>query len=140
MSNLPPPPPPSGSSPQFPGAGSQTSLMNGALVSPGGRIGAALLDGLLMIVTLWIGWFVWSIVLFKESTSPGKKILKMRIVDANTGAPASMQQMVMREIVGKMVLGWVTGVVTLASLVMLWVAPRRQAVWDYLGTTVVVHD
>ena len=140
MSNLPPPPPPSASSRPFPATGGQPGPMNGQLVSPWGRIGAALLDGVLMVVTLWIGWFIWSIVLFKESTSPAKKILKMRIVDANTGAPASMQQMVMREIVGKMVLGWVTGVVTLASVIMLWVAPRRQAVWDYVGTTVVVHD
>jgi uncharacterized RDD family membrane protein YckC len=46
--------------------------------------------------------------------------------------------MVMREVLGKWVVGSVAGIVTLASLVMLWATPRRQAVWDYIGTTVVV--
>lgn len=108
------------------------------LASAGSRIGAALLDGLLMVVTLFIGWLIWSIVLWKQSTSPAKKMLGMTVVDANTGAPATIKQMVMREVVGKWVVGSVTGVVTLASLVMLWATPRRQAVWDYIGTTVVL--
>jgi uncharacterized RDD family membrane protein YckC len=45
----------------------------------------------------------------------------------------------MREVVGKWVVGSVTGVVTLASIVMLWATPRRQTVWDYIGTTTVVR-
>ena len=108
------------------------------LASAGSRIGAALLDILLMIVTLFIGWLIWSIVLWKQSTSPAKKMLGMTVVDANTGAPATIKQMVMREVLGKWVVGSVAGIVTLASLVMLWATPRRQAVWDYIGTTVVV--
>ena len=102
------------------------------------RIGAALLDSLLMIVTLFIGWFIWSIVLWKQSTSPAKKMLGMTIVDANTGAPASMKQMVMREVLGKWVVGSVAGIASLASIIMLWATPRKQTVWDYIGTTVVV--
>ena len=47
--------------------------------------------------------------------------------------------MVLREIVGKWVLGSVTGVVALASFVMLFVTPNRQAVWDYIGTSTVVR-
>jgi len=109
------------------------------LASAGSRIGAALLDILLMIVTLFIGWLIWSIVLWKQSTSPAKKMLGMTVVDANTGAPATIKQMVMREVLGKWVVGSVAGIVTLASLVMLWATPRRQAVWDYIGTTVVVR-
>ena len=109
------------------------------LASAGARIGAALLDGLLAVVTLFIGWFIWSIVLWKQSTSPAKKMLKMTIVDASSGAPASMKQMVMREVLGKWVLGSIAGIVTLASLVMLWATPRRQGVWDYIGTTTVVR-
>lgn len=102
-------------------------------------MGASLLDALLMVVTLFIGWLIWSIVLWKQSTSPAKKMLGMVVLDANTGAPASVKQMVMREVVGKWVVGSVTGVVTLASIVMLWATPRRQTVWDYIGTTTVVR-
>jgi len=129
--NFPPPPPPL--------ASSVSVAPTGQLATAGSRIGAALLDGLLMVVTLFIGWLIWSIVLWKQSTSPAKKMLGMVVLDANTGAPASVKQMVMREVVGKWVVGSVTGVVTLASLVMLWATPRRQAVWDYIGTTVVVR-
>lgn len=86
-----------------------------------------------------IGWLIWAVVLLKDSTSPAKKMMGLVIVDVNTGAPATMTQMVLREIVGKWVLGSVTGVVTLASFVMLFVTPNRQAVWDYIGTTSVVR-
>ena len=134
MSNAFPPPPPPG-----PFVGS--SVTPGAVVpvSVGTRVGATLLDFLLMIVTLGIGWLIWAVVLLKDSTSPAKKMMGLVIVDVNTGAPATMTQMVLREIVGKWVLGSVTGVVTLASFVMLFVTPNRQAVWDYIGTTTVVR-
>lgn len=133
MSNMPPPPPPSAT----------LSVPQGSLVpsSVGRRVGASLLDALLMVVTLFVGWFVWSIVLWKQSTSPAKKMLGMRIVDANTGAPATMQQMVMREAVGKWVVGSVgAGLATLASFVMLFTTPKRQGVWDFIGGTTVVDD
>lgn len=128
---LPPPPP----SPPL----SVQATAPAQLATAGSRIGAALLDGLLMVFTLFIGWFIWSIVLWKQSTSPAKKMLGMTVVDANSGAPATVKQMVMREVLGKWVVGSVAGIVTLASLVMLWATPRRQAVWDYIGTTVVVR-
>ncbi|NBP54327.1 MAG: hypothetical protein EBU67_08585 [Actinobacteria bacterium] len=134
MTNAYPPPPPSSSAPAPAQAAVPTQL-----ASAGSRVGAALLDALLMVVTLFIGWLIWSIVLWKQSTSPAKKMLGMVVLDANTGAPASVKQMVMREVVGKWVVGSVTGVVTLASIVMLWATPRRQTVWDYIGTTTVVR-
>lgn len=135
MTDMPPPPPP-------PSLGTVPAMAPGGatLATAGARIGAALIDGLLMLVTLGIGWIIWSVVLWKDATSPGKKMLGMRIVDANTGAPATMNQMVMREAVGKWVLGYVTGIVSVASCVMLFATPRRQAVWDYVATTVVVRD
>ena len=138
MSNAfpPPPPPPSWSGGSSVPAGASPAV---APVSVGTRVGASLLDVLLMIVTLGIGWIIWAVVLLKESTSPAKKMMGLAIVDVNTGAPATMTQMVLREIVGKWVLGSVTGIVTLASFVMLFVTPNRQAVWDFIGTTTVVR-
>jgi len=129
------PPPPSSMPVQPVGAHSDAQL-----ASAGARIGAALLDGLLVVVTLGIGWLIWSIVLWKQSTSPAKKMLHMTILDANTGQPASMKQMVLREVLGKLVLGAVTGFISLVSAIMLFVTPRRQVVWDYIGTTVVVRN
>ena len=142
MSDLPPPPPSRNSnfnaSWGSPSSGAFTAGNGGYMVATAGqRIWAAVLDGLLMLVTLWIGWFIWSIVLFKQSTSPAKKMMGLQIVDVNTGGPATMQQMLLREILGKWILGSVTGVIHLASAVMIFVMPKRQAVWDFIGSTTV---
>jgi len=107
----------------------------------GVRFGALLLDALLFVVTCGIGWFVWNIVLWQQSTSPAKKMLKLKIVDVNTGAPATMTQMLLREVLGKMILSSVTsGLTTLVSAVLILVAPGRQGVWDYISKTTVVRE
>ena len=122
-------------------------------VGNGRRFGAFLLDGVLTVLTCGIGWLIWSVVLWQQSTSPAKKMLKMRVVDARTGAPATMNQMVMRELVSKLVLvvglnylGLSVGIdmavglgnlVTLASAVMVLATAPRRAVWDHIAGTVV---
>lgn len=128
MSNpfsTPPPPPPSSSSGVIP-------------CGNGVRFGALLLDALLMIVTCFIGWLIWSVVLWGQSTSPAKKMLGLQVVDMQTGAPATMQQMLLRELVGKIVLGSVTGIVGIISAVLILVQSTRQGVWDYIAKTTVV--
>ena len=95
----------------------------------GVRLWATVLDGLLFIVTCGIGWLIWSIVLWQQSTSPAKKMLNLKIVDINTGASASMQQMLLREVLGKIVLSTVSsGVSTLIGAVLILVVPSRQGV------------
>lgn len=123
---LPPPPPPS--------AG-VVPCENGV------RLGAMLLDVLLFVVTCGIGWLIWDVVLWQQATSPAKKMLGLRIVDLNTGAPATMQQMLLREGLGKIVIGAVTsGLVSLVSAILILVTPTRQGVWDYLSKTTVVKE
>jgi len=134
----PPPPPPSNNSGSF-GAGAGA----GAGVVPCGngvRFGALLLDSLLFIVTCGIGWLIWDIVLWQQSTSPAKKMLNLKIVDINTGAPASMVQMLLREGLGKIVLSAITGIVGIISAVLILVVPSRQGVWDYISKTTVVRE
>jgi uncharacterized RDD family membrane protein YckC len=134
--SVPPPPPPTGSSGNSFGQapGCVTPCGNGQ------RLGASLLDGLLFVVTLGIGWLIWDIVLFSQSTSPAKKMLGLRIVDINTAAPATMQQMLLREVLGKFILGSVTGITGLVSIVLILVTPSRQGVWDYIARTTVVSE
>jgi len=121
----PPPPPPSSSG--------VVPCGNGV------RFGAFALDFVLLIVTCGIGWLIWSIVLWGQSTSPAKKMLGLYIVDLQTGAPATMQQMLLRELLGKIVLGYVTGIVGIISAVLILVQPTRQGVWDYISRTTVVR-
>lgn len=109
-------------------------------VTNGARLGAALLDGLLAVATLFIGWLIWSVVLYSQSTSPAKKMLGLQIVDAKTGAPATMQQMLLREVLGKMVLSPISrGVTSLISAIMILVMPNRQGIHDYIAKTVVIR-
>ena len=127
-----PPPPPSRSS---------GSLGTGVVPCGNGvRFGALLLDSLLFVVTCGIGWLIWDIVLWQQSTSPAKKMLNLKIVDINTGAPASMVQMLLREGLGKIVLSAVTGIVGIVSAVLILVVPSRQGVWDYISKTTVVRE
>ena len=105
----------------------------------GVRFGAFMLDVFLAIVTCVIGWLIWSIVLWGQSTSPAKKMLGLVVVDLNTGAPATMQQMLLRELLGKIILGSIAGVISLVSGVLILTQPSRQGVWDYISTTTVVR-
>jgi hypothetical protein len=105
----------------------------------GVRFGALLLDSLLFVVTCGIGWFIWNIVLWQQSTSPAKKMLNLKIVDISTGAPASMVQMLLREGLGKIVLSAITGIVGIVSAILILVMPSRQGVWDFIAKTTVVR-
>jgi len=129
----PPPPPPSN------GSG-----LSGTGVVPCGngiRLWATVLDGLLFVVTCGIGWLIWDIVLWQQSTSPAKKMLNLKIVDINTGAPATMTQMLLREVLGKIILSTVTsGLTTLVGAILILVVPGRQGVWDYISKTTVVRE
>jgi uncharacterized RDD family membrane protein YckC len=129
-----PPPPP-------PASNSSGSLGTGVVPCGNGvRFGALLLDALLFVVTCGIGWFIWNIVLWQQSTSPAKKMLNLKIVDINTGAPASMVQMLLREGLGKIVLSAITGIVGIVSAILILVVPSRQGVWDFIAKTTVVRE
>jgi uncharacterized RDD family membrane protein YckC len=128
-----PPPPPS--------SNNSGSLDTGVVPCGNGvRFGALLLDSLLFVVTCGIGWLIWDIVLWQQSTSPAKKMLNLKIVDINTGAPASMVQMLLREGLGKIVLSAITGIVGIVSAILILVVPSRQGVWDYISKTTVVRE
>ncbi|MCX6541107.1 MAG: RDD family protein [Actinobacteria bacterium] len=133
----PPPPPPPPPSDYF---GNSSSSATVVPCSNGVRFGAFMLDILLAIVTCGIGWLIWDIVLWQQATSPAKKMLNLRIVDTNTGAPASMTQMLLREGLGKIVIGAVTGIAGLVSAVLILATPTRKGVWDYIATTTVVRE
>ena len=134
-----PPPPP------YPTAGfsreAGTWLVGGApLSSSGKRFGAYLLDGVLVIVTLVLGWLIWSFVLWSKGQSPGKQLLGMRCVKTDTGQVATWGTMALRELVGKGVLGWITaGITTIVSAFMI-LGAAHQGIWDKIASTVVVDD
>lgn len=117
------------------------------LANPGRRLGQYLLDGLLAVVTLFIGWFIWSLFIWRHGETPGMQILRMKVVKADTGQPATWGTMALREIVGKflimsvptMIFRFLGIVAFVLDFMLLWDS-RNQQVWDKVARTVVIDN
>ncbi|CAB4864055.1 unannotated protein [freshwater metagenome] len=136
MTNLPPPPPP----PPPAAAVIQTGVNNANMVSPWARLGAHLLEGLLMTFTLGIGWIIWASMTAGTGQTPAKKLLNQRVVDANTLLPVSMGKMFW---VRGLVAGLVASIAFPITLGILLFMPfwdkRNQNLWDKVSNTLVVN-
>jgi uncharacterized RDD family membrane protein YckC len=112
-----------------------------ALVSAGGRLGALLLDMLLALVTLWIGWFVWSMVTWADGQTPAKKLLGHVVADANTGEAFDWGRMALREFCIKGLLGWLLNTVSIS--IYFWIdsfmvlGDRQRTLHDRFANSVV---
>jgi uncharacterized RDD family membrane protein YckC len=65
--------------------------------TPGHRIAAVAVDAGLYIVTLGIGWAIWNLVMWSKGQTPGKNLLKIRVLNESNGRPASWGQMCIRQ-------------------------------------------
>ncbi len=122
-------------SPAYPG------VSDDRLVGPGARLGAVLLDVLLAIVTLWIGWLIWALITWSDGQTPAKKLLGHVVVDANTGQVFDWGRMALREFVIKGLLGGLLNTVTfsiyfLVDSFMIF-GNRNQTLHDKMSTSVV---
>jgi uncharacterized RDD family membrane protein YckC len=130
-------------SPPIPGLGhnGQTWTCGGAPLSSAGlRLGSYLLEGVLIVVTLLIGWFIWALIVWAQGQTPAKQLLGMRCVRTDTAKAAGWGTMFLREVVGKGLLAIITfGITTLVSCFMI-LGQTRQGVWDKIASTVVVND
>ena len=131
VSDVTPPPPPTGYG--------YAQAAPYVLASKGKRLGAWLLDILLLIVTLIIGWVIWWIILWKQGQSPAKSILKMRVYKIDAGRAANTGEMAVRELVGKWLLGFIPFWLIINGIVII-VDEKSQGLWDKIGNTVVIED
>jgi len=100
-----------------------------------------LLEAVLVIVTLVIGWLVWSIILWKKGQSPAKSILKMRVIKIAENRACNVGEMAMREIVGKWLLSVVPFWYVINGVVLLMDNDKYQCLWDKIaGGTTVIDD
>ena len=110
------------------------------LASPGKRFGGYLLEGVLMVFTLLIGWIVWSVIVFSRGQTPAKQVLGMRVLKLRTGRRASWGTMFLREVIAK----WIIGLLSFLTLgiINFWLVWDRnnQELWDKVVGTVVVND
>jgi hypothetical protein len=82
---------------------------NHPLATPRHRIASIAVDIGFYIITLGIGWFIWSLVMWAQGQTPGKQILKIRVMSTKTGKPANWGRMLLRQVVvaGSFSFGWV---------------------------------
>ena len=113
----------------------------------GRRVVAFLIDVLLGILLLVIGWLIWLLFTARDGQTPGKKLMSIRAVRID-GTPSDWGWTMLRELGVKIVLLrlllWVVPLVGLVAWVadMLWPFwdRDRQALHDKLMKTVVIDE
>jgi len=86
--------------------------------------------GLLAGLGMFVLYVIWALRLFAHGTTPGKRVLGMRVIKEN-GDPAGFGTMLLREWIGKIISGMIL------SLGYLWILidKDRQAWHDKLAST-----
>ena len=69
------------------------------------RLGAYALDAVLAFFTAGIGWLIWSLIVWGDGQTPAKKILKIRVRNAETGTVATWGHMAVREFLVPLTVG-----------------------------------
>lgn len=135
------------------------------LATPQHRLGAVAVDiGLIFAIT-FIGWGIWSLIVWGKGQTPGKQILKVRVLNEPTGKPATWGQMLIRQVLigcalaapymfayGFYVLNFnQAALFGLVACILLFIAfyvldivwvfgPKHRRVIDYWSGTIVVNE
>ena len=83
-----------------------------------------------------VAFFYWVLMPIKLEATPGKKVMGLRIVRADQGTELSIGQMVLRELVGKLI-GYIA--LFIGYLWAFFDKPERRAWHDMIGKTRVVE-
>jgi len=111
------------------------------LVPAGARFGAFLLEGILIFVTLGIGYLIWSLVTWSDGRTPAKKLLGHVVADAATGVPFDWGRMALRQFVIEGLLGGLLngvsfGIYFLIDSLMIF-GDGRRTLHDRMANSVV---
>jgi hypothetical protein len=98
------------------------------------RLGAWIVNALLMIFTLYVGWVIWWFIVAPRGQSPGKAVVGLRVIRTD-GRAAKAGYMFVRGLVG-IVLGLVP--LYLDDLWLLW-DKDAQTLHDKVAGTIVVQ-
>jgi len=107
------------------------------LTSKASRLLCALLEVVLAIVTLGIGYFIWSFFTYRHGQTPGKKLMGIRVVSLNDGKALPFWMTLLREWIVKGFIGSIT-----FGIAYVWILfdSKNQALYDKVLNTVVVDD
>jgi len=117
-------------------------LPNGTqLASVGRRIGSYFLAGLMIIVTLGIGYLIWGAISWSKGQTPTQQLLGMQTWRPQTRTNATWGEQFLREL-SRLVyaipfIGWIVAIV---SFFMFISNKEHRAIHDQIGGTIVLHD
>ena len=111
------------------------------------RLGAYALDIAISALTFGIGWLIWSFIVWGEGQTPGKKILKIRVRNFDTGAVATWGHMAVRELLVPLAVaiavGLTSGLAAVAWVVLeivFYYTKNNRTLRDYWVETAVINE
>ena len=111
------------------------------------RLGAIVLDATLMVITLGIGWLIWSFIVWGEGQTPAKKILKLRTINFTNGRPATWGHMGIREAlipitvsIASGVTGGIASIAWIVVEIVFYFTKGQRTFRDYWVKTAVVNE
>jgi uncharacterized RDD family membrane protein YckC len=114
------------------------------LTNPWARLASTLIDLVLFLVTLAIGWLIWTLIVWAKGQTPGKQICGQRVVMKRTGRAATWGEMALRDFVIRgLAIGIISqitcGIFALVATFMIF-STYHETMWDKWAGTLVVDD
>ena len=104
--------------------------------SPLRRLFATILDGILVVLTLFIGYLIWWLIVLARGQTPGKQLLGIYAIDRN-GDRAGWGTMFVRQVVKAIAHTFVIGFFADAILLLLDDEDHRSLSDRVAGTIIV---
>ena len=115
----------------------------------GRRIKALLLTVLLVVVTLGVGWLVWSVVEWRRGRTASFRLTGLRVVRRSDGRPIGLARSILRNAIccTLLLVPTIVACCVLAIAFVMGASPPdqllrepRTAPWDFLTRTKVVSE
>ena len=120
-------------------------------------LGDEILEIVLFVLTLGVGWLVWLAFVAPKGKTPAKDFVNVTIYDYRTAQRARWQQVWLREVFGKIALpvmlatgfsvlfGSAQGSTVFAAYHIMGglagvVLEDKRTIWDYIGRTYLVYE
>ena len=107
------------------------------LTSKSSRLLCALLEVVLAVLTIGIGYFIWQFFTYRTGQTPGKKLMGIRVVSLNDGKALPFWMTLLREWIVK---GFIGGITFGIAYIWIMFDAKNQGLYDKVLNTVVVDD
>ena len=102
-------------------------------------LGSSVLESVLFVLTLFIGWFIWLIFAARNAQSPAKSLTSIYIINIETGRAAGVAEVWLRDVVLKIIVAGIVPFGTIVASVWVLFDRDRQALHDKVIKTVLVY-